>query len=703
MKLYIGIIFIYCLVFSATLKAQEPVFIPSQKDSADNRAIPLTNDAKLNVAVPPSPQANQLNNDSVKGPVKYGWLVDKRTGGRIMTNVDKDLINFHQSSLTDGQGIAIGYLANLGSPAQSKIFFERDETGVYPFLDAFSYYYKKPEDVVFLNTKIPYTNIMYQSGGGRTNKEERLKTELSLNVGKKFNIGMNIDYIYSRGFYGYLSNKQVTYDLYSSYISDKYQMHVYFANNYYNNSENGGIEDERYITDPNNPELDELGANGGSKEIPVNVTHLWNKLKGKQLFISNKYNIGYDREYDDYTSFIPVASFILTTHYTDQKRQIASKDETSLQGGMTQTDLFYYKTYENYAGAENSYLVRNLPIHDEMAYWSFKNTFAISLNEGFRDWVKFGLTAFVEQDFRKFSYPHDEIRMPMIVSEESQNSTVIGGILNKQKGRYLRYNLKADLGVAGYNMGEFRIEGDISTTLRLLGKDAIVTANGYVKNLKPTFYENKFRTKYIQWDNDFSNIRRVYAGGEIEIPYTKTRISGGVETIDNYIYYQSDLSDYTKNKQIAQAGKNIQVVAFRLDQKLKTGILHWDNQIAYQMSSEKEYLPLPTLSLYSNLYIVTKLANVLDIQLGVDVHYHTKYYAPGYDPVLLNFYNQKETKIGGFPIATGYMNLNLKNTRFFLMMYNIAESMGNSEYFSLPNYPVNPMVFKFGLSWDFNN
>lgn len=694
MKLHVGFIFVFFLVFSGILKAQEPVFIPSQKDSTENQPIPLINDVRIDPVSPPTAQPNQAKNDSVKGPVKYGWTIDKRSGMRQMTDVEKSPVNFHQSSLTDGQGIAVGYLGNLGSPAQSKLFFERGETSQFLFLDAFNYYYKKPEDVVFLNTKVPYSNILYQSGGGRTNKEERLKTEMSLNVGKKFNIGMNIDYIYSRGFYDYLSTKQVTYDFYSSYISDKYQMHLYFANNYYNNSENGGIADDRYITDPNS--MPSTGANAGSQEIPVNINRLWNKLKGRHIFISNKYNIGYEKEYDDYTSFIPAASFILTTHYTDQKRQIASKDETSLRGGMTQTDSVYYRSYENFISDSEGYLNRITPINDEMAYWSFKNTFAISLNEGFRDWVKFGLTAFIEQDFRKFSYPHEELRLPMIVSDETQNSTVIGGILSKERGRYLRYSLKADLGIAGYNMGEFRIEGDISTTLPVFGKDAIITANGYVKNLKPTFYENKFRTKYIHWNEDFSNIRRVYVGGEIVIPHTNTKISGGVENIDNYIYYNAD-------KKIAQAGKNIQVIAFRLDQKLKAGIFHWDNQIAYQMSSEKEYLPLPTLSLYSNAYLLTKLAKVLTVQLGVDAHFHTKYYASGYDPVLLNFYNQRETKIGGFPIATGYINLNLKNTRFFLMMYNIAESMGNSEYFSLPHYPVSPMTFKFGLSWDFNN
>lgn len=91
------------------------------------------------------------------------------------------------------------------------------------------------------------------------------------------------------------------------------------------------------------------------------------------------------------------------------------------------------------------------------------------------------------------------------------------------------------------------------------------------------------------------------------------------------------------------------------------------------------------------------------MQLGVDAHYHTKYYAQGYDPALGQFINQNEVEVGNFPFATAYANLHLKKTRFFVMMYNIAQGYGDSNYYITPNYPVNPMVFKFGLSWNFTN
>ena len=100
---------------------------------------------------------------------------------------------------------------------------------------------------------------------------------------------------------------------------------------------------------------------------------------------------------------------------------------------------------------------------------------------------------------------------------------------------------------------------------------------------------------------------------------------------------------------------------------------------------------------------MTKIAKVLTLQMGVDGHFFTEYYAPGYEPLTMQFYNQREEKIGNFPITTAYINLHLKFTRFYIMMYNLTNGMGNGESFTLYRYPVNPRMLKLGISWRFNN
>ena len=188
----------------------------------------------------------------------------------------------------------------------------------------------------------------------------------------------------------------------------------------------------------------------------------------------------------------------------------------------------------------------------------------------------------------------------------------------------------------------------------------------------------------------------MYIGGKLSIPFTHTELKVGVENLQNYIYLNAD-------KLPVQQSENIQVLSARIHQGIHLGVFNWDNDVVYQTSTNDLAVPLPKLSVYSNMYLYTKIVNELDFQLGIDAHFHTKYFAPGYEPALLQFYNQREKQIGNFPISTIYANMHLKQTRFFVMLYNVAPLVMNPDYFTVPHYPVNPMMFKLGVSVNLHN
>lgn len=655
-------------------------------------------------------KGNIIDTAKIQVPNIYTWKISPRLGERTFVPRDTLTLNFHQNMSVDGQSVAMGYLGNIGSPAQSKIFFERPETSRFIFLDAMYLWRKKPEDHYFVNTKVPYSNVKYQSGGGGESAENRLQTEMTMNFGKKLNVGFDFDYVYSRGFYESLSNKQVSYDFYASYIGDKYKMHAFIHNNNFTNIENGGIRDPLYITNPTAVDGGR-GFKGSSLDIPVRMKDTRNKMRGRHVYVTNRYDLGNDMEeymvndttlaYRKKQNYVPLASAVFTTHYTDQRRSIASD-----YGEMDRL-YSYYVDGEQVASPKYSD-----KIDDYMSYYSFKNTLALALNEGFRNWTKFGLTAFVEYDMRKYLLPVPGLQIPETESgsssapnwsknpgvgdKYSENSLLIGGVLSKEKGKYLRYRASVEKDLL---RNDFKADGEITTMLNVRGKQLSVKANAYIKNITPSFFQNHFSSKYWNWDMNFGDTRRVFVGGEINLPelsFSKTRISGGVENIQNHIYFGADGLP-------AQKSGSVQIISLRLDQNLRAGIFHWDNQIVFQKTSDDTAIPLPDLSIYSNMYLQTKIAKVLTLQLGVDAHYHSEYYVPGYEPLTMQFFNQKEQKIGNFPITTAYVNLHLKYTRFFLMMYNITEGMGNAQSFSFYRYPVNPRIIKLGISWQFNN
>ncbi len=667
----IALTIIYICTFVLAIQAQQPHFIFNNDSTKTAAPAPKSSATKAENELS-SQMLDSLNKVPAKVPA---WNIDRLLGERMPIPMDTMLYGFHQESLVEGQGLSMAYLGNWGSPSQSRLFFDNKEASLFPFLDPYKPYYKTPGNQRFLSTKQPYSNILYQSGGSRQSKEERFTGEVSLSFNKHLTIGFDIDYVYSRGYYQYNSDKQISYDFFAAYVTDKYQMHAFVSNNNFTHSENGGL-------DPKDADFEGLNK-GNPINFLTNLSNTWNYLRGRNLYMTNRYNLGYQKEGTE--EFIPVASVILTNDYTDQKRKFSSTNSNAL-------DRFY-----DYKGGSS------IPVNDQMAYYSFKNTLAISLNEGFREWVRFGLTAYILQDNRVYRMPMEKL-ISFGTVDQKESSTSIGGILAKEKGEVLRYNLSGELGVLGYDAGAFKVNADISTTINIKGQKAIVKANGYIKSLVPQYLQKSFISKYYQWKKpDLKNTQRVYAGGEIYIPFTETRLSGGVENITNYIYLNKEKGAYTA--QILQDKEDIgvQMMSLRLDQNLHYGILHWDNQISYQKSTNEGVIPVPAFSIYSNLYIKATLAKVLTMQLGVDALYQTKYYAQGYDPALGQFINQNDVEIGNFPFSTAYANFHLKKTRFFLMMYNVAQNSGNSNYYSVPNYPVNPMIFKFGLSWNFTN
>ena len=76
-----------------------------------------------------------------------------------------------------------------------------------------------------------------------------------------------------------------------------------------------------------------------------------------------------------------------------------------------------------------------------------------------------------------------------------------------------------------------------------------------------------------------------------------------------------------------------------------TALSDGKTKVAYQLSSDKSVLPLPQISLYTNMYLKFKVAKVLMVQLGANMYYNTSYYAPYYEPATQQFQIQDEVKV----------------------------------------------------------
>ncbi len=637
-------------------------------------------------------------------PAPYQWKVDDRFGTVRLVGADSSFLNFPNTNHTEGLTGHYNHLGNLGSPRQSRIWNERTSFSQLYWLDPYSFFYTEPADFPFTNSKLPYTNISYFFAGSGSHSEKRFKTYFSRNAGKEFAVGFNIDYLYALGYYQNQSNSQFNGSLFASYLGERYEAKLLYGYYYLKMAENGGITDDRYVTDP------EAMAQGtrqfDADEMPIvfddGGASAWNRNRLHDIFFTHSYNIGFIRTEEtiiprDSTQaatndsipqdtmrieeYIPVTLFTHTMRIQTNKHSFQSDNDQSAN-----LPSFSYP---------NTYLRSDNMSADSTNYFSIRNTFSVSLLEGFNKYAQAGLRVFFEHEFRNVSLmPSDSTGTAMETYKE--NEVYVGGELSKRQGRFLHYDVIGSIGLLGKAIGQFDVRGSLDMNFRLWKDTVSLIARGKISNQLPAFYLRHYHSNHYRWDNDdMSKEFRTRVEGEINIQRWRTRLLFGMENIQNYTY----LNEYAVP---AQASRGIQVLNAMLCQDFKLGILHLDNEVHWQESTSSE-LPLPTLSLYHNLYIDAYLAKrVLRLQLGVDVRYFTKYKALAYTPAIGQFHLQSpddQVDIGGYPILTAYINFHLKQTRFFVQMYHLNQSTGN--YFLTPHYPINPSILKFGLSWNF--
>lgn len=615
-------------------------------------------------------------------PKLYMWRINNQLGDRTIIPADTTYYHFQNTNLTEGVTGHYNYLANMGSPRMSRIFSDRRHPEPTIFMEPFSSFFVRPTEFNFTNSNVPYTNLTYHKAGNKVNGEERFKSYFSVNANKRLAFGFNIDYLYGRGYYNNQNTAYFNAAFFASYIGDRYQMQAIYNNSYLKTNENGGITDDRYITAPE--EMADGKKEYESVNIPTVLDASTNRNHDFYLFLTQRYNLGFKRdipqEENDTTEvkqeYIPVTSFIHTIQVDRARHGFNSNDELK----------DYY---------QNTFLdPGNAAVRDSTLYVGIKNTLGISLLEGFNKYAKMGLTAFASYKISKYNLMgYDQMR----ADQYDENEAYVGGELSKKQGNFLHYHAIGEVGLAGTAIGQFSVKGDLDLNFPLWKDTVSFVARGEVSNKLAPFYMRHYHSKHFWWDNDMDKEFRTRVEGEVSIARWRTRLKAGVENIKNYTYFNQQAIP-------EQKGGSVQVLSASFNQDFKVGAFHLDNEVIWQKTSDATVLPLPDLSLYHNFYMQFKLAKVLSVQLGADVRYFTKYYAPAYMPATEQFYLQPESdrvKIGGYPIVNVYANLHLKRTRFYVMMYHVNQGMSKPDYFLAPHYPINPRVLKFGLSWNF--
>lgn len=772
---------LFTILFAASLIS---VNVMAQTDDTYNQ---INADGTVNRRS--SQNADSLGSDKEIPKGIKTWTVSRKFGDRTPVQVDTLSHMFMNTIFTTGLRGEYNTTGNLGAPRINRIFIDRPETEQFIFTQPYDYFVTPVETFQFTNTLSPFTNLTYNTAGNRTNGEDHFTAKFGVNAGKRIGVGFKFDYIYGRGYYQNQSTSHFDYTMYGSYLGDHYQAHLLFSTNHQKVTENGGITNDAYITHPES--FDDTYT---TSEIPTVLEQNWNRNDNQHIFLTHRYNIGFNRKVKMSEEEIKARKFAIESMKENEallEKELASKkarregrvfdeekfdnkqtysgrpDDAKIAGDEPADSLTnnisdriaitdatadslltaekkneadtawikneyvpvtsfihtmsfdnYNRIYQAYKTPENYYaddfynaadFVRGDSIYDKTSHFRLQNTFAISLLEGFNKWAKAGLKAFASSDLRHFVLPNTEGG----TTTYNEHSLSIGGQLQKTQGRTLHYDVVAETWLTGEDAGQLKIDGSIDVNFPVFGDTVTLRAKGFFHHLNPTFYYRHYHSRHFWWDNDdLSKIIHSRIEGIFTYRKTRTSLRVAVDELKNYTYmamsYDIDNEfNRTGNKvSIAQKSGAISLFTVSLSQDFKLGPLHWDNVITYQKSSDNDVIPLPDINIYSNLYLRFKIARVLKCDLGADIRYFTKYYAPDYSPALGQYAVQTgnvRVKTGNYPLVNAYANFHLKRTRFFVMMSHVNGGSGSKEYFLTPHYPLNGRIFRFGLSWNFFN
>ena len=436
--------------------------------------------------------------------------------------------------------------------------------------------------------------------------------------------------------------------------------------------------------EPPREKTDSLEAD--STRIKIDMQAMADSIRAKE--IEDSIDATMKKEY------VPVTSIIHTLDLNNYKR--------IYQAYATPTDYYAESYYTNLQGDS---------IADETRHLQVKNTIGLALLEGFNKYMKAGLKVFATHEYRRYQMP-DTIQWTPYQNTWTEHNVSLGGVISKTQGQTLHFNLMGEFWTVGEDAGQLKLDFNTDLNFPLFGDTVRLAAHAYFHRLNPSFYQRRYHSANLWWDNDLSKETRTRIEGIFSYDKTNTRLRVAIEEIQNYTYFgmsyanEDDLrTSMTAN--VNQASGNINLLTAQLHQNFRLGPINWENVVTYQNSSNKDVLPLPTLNLFSNLYLKFKIARVLGVELGADLTYFTKYYAPDFCPMINQFAIQQNEdsriELGEYPFVDVYANMVLKGVRFFVMMSNVFDGSGNRMKFLAPHYPTNGSVLHLGVSWNFFN
>lgn len=657
------------------------------RDTATAPAKKLTGDQEIDA----ERQREEKKRDSVIFTSKFIRVTNERflNDSTQVFLLDTGLTNFENySPLYQPRSPKIN-LGNLGLPERSLLFEPSRTIGFdvgQHFLDA---YLLTPQDVQYYRARVPYTNLSLYSSGL---SEQLFKVIHTQNVNPQLNIGFNLNFIGSHGFYPQQATGDLNAALFSWYES-KSKRYNLLANLIFNNlkaPESGSILNTSIFTSPQN-------TYSTPANEPVRLYNSRDNIRNNGFYLKQFYYIGKidsSQKGAGGAKVLPTQRVTYTFYYNTSKYKFLQNEPDTYN---VFPDYYYSSTYS----------------HDSLSVLHLQNAFSYSffLRSKSVSFVKneVKLDLGLVQDYYNYQqYVTDTITnstFGRVAQNDKKQSNSFQDITLKAKASYRfsdRILLDIDLQqiAQGRDFGNFLY--DAKLTLAGGNKAGKIILGAYSQNSSPPLVYTSWISNHYIFHNSFNNQKTTNLSFNYINDALQLDLKAEYFLVSDYLYFAAQPNGIDAAPTQLHSAINLLKISF--GKNLAWRDWHFDNYVVYQKTDYQSTLRTPEVYTYSSLYYSKLLFNVLHSSFGVDVRYNTPYVAPSYAVGLGQFYNSSpNVTFSSYPIASVFLKATLVRTNLFIQYDYANQGLFSKGYYMVNRYPGPNRLLKIGVSWAFYN
>ena len=635
------------------------------------------------------PLESYFFSDSIRALNNFKWHV-KRDYNRVeIAPLDTMLTDyridypFYREDVGD---IAQGALGQTSLPLN---YFRRPRFFDFSFASPYYAYTYNMENVPFYNTKRPMIRMNYAESGQKRYREENFGIMVAQNISPT--TGFNVDYKSrgTRGQYIWSRTKNHNLSLAVSHTGRRYSIHAGYYNNHIEQQENGGVVGTWAIADT---------TFSMASGVPMRLAdaEAKNVYRNNAFFVTQSYGIPLQRMTESDFSMAGLSAVYIghsfessswSKGYTDLNEPYTNeRDHRDENGNFVSEEHSYYQNW----------FINPVETRDSIYERVISNRVFVQAQPWDRNGVVGTIDAGVGLDLHTYSQFELNDYLTGRYTKVNKTSWFAYGSVSGKIKKYVDWDGNLKFYPSGYRGGDLSIGAHLALTGYLRGHPLILEGRFSMERRSPNYWqENLFSNHYI-WNTPLNKENETRLEVRFSVPDYAFEAGAWQGVVTDKIYYASDSN-------VAQHDGNVSLTSVYARKDFRLGGLHLEHRVLLQWSTDQEVIPVPLLSAFlSYYYEFWVVRDVLRLQIGLDGRYNTRYYAPGYNPALSVYYNQREEEVGNYPYMDAFVMAKWKRMRIFLKYQHVNKGLfGNGEYFSAARYPLNPGMFKIGISWGF--